>query len=431
MASPGEGPDRSDPAIEDFLDDPTRDPLDWRWLWETDEPFPLRGRPGFLGRLILVFKKILRPFVRVPAADLWDRQRAYNLILLEYIQQHGIQITERDRRIQDLLERGETRDQRLDHLDAFLDEGLKELMAFSDALYSRVDQKLDRYRREAATVGQRFASALEATATAVNDRPDSEAPDGPHRPTPSRQALQRAVSEDDYQRLEDLYRGTTVEIAERTRFYLPFLEGRRQVIDLGCGRGEALSVLKEGGIGARGVDSSEEAVRVCTSLGLEAAYGDVFEYLAGLSADSVDGVVSFHVIEHLPAERIAGLLRLAWRALEPGGRLILETPNPLSVVVAASHFWRDPTHLRPIHPDALVLACELAGFDSVERRFLRRFESQDSLPEIDPELLEARDRPLADAVNRLRDRLDDTLFGYQDYAVIATKSTDVNSSAGS
>ena len=61
--------------------------------------------------------------------------------------------------------------------------------------------------------------------------------------------------------------------------------------------------------------------------------------------------------------------------LPAGGVLILETPNPESLVAGSVNFHRDPTHLRPIHPDTLVFVCESAGFDPVQTVRLSRFPS--------------------------------------------------------
>jgi O-antigen chain-terminating methyltransferase len=132
--------------------------------------------------------------------------------------------------------------------------------------------------------------------------------------------------------------------------------------------------------------------------------------------------MSFHVIEHLPTASLDRLVRLAYRALRPGGVLILETPNPLSVVVAARNFWLDPTHVRPVHPESLKLMYELAGFDPVERLDLRPFPASQRLPEIDLATVPADQRTLADQVNRLRDRLDEVLFGYQDFGMVGRKN---------
>ena len=93
----------------------------------------------------------------------------------------------------------------------------------------------------------------------------------------------------------------------------------------------------------------------------------------------------------------------------------------LSLVVAARNFWLDPTHRRPIHPESLHLLYELAGFDPIERLDLRPFPDAERLPEIDLARLPEEQRRLADRVNRLRDRLDELLFGFQDYGMVGTK----------
>ena len=114
-------------------------------------------------------------------------------------------------------------------------------------------------------------------------------------------------------------------------------------------------------------------------------------------------------------------MALAAGALRPGGVLILETPNPLSVVVAARNFWVDPTHRRPVHPRALREMARQRGFDPIEVLDLRPFPESERLPEIPLADVPAELQPFADRVNRLRDRLDDVLFGFQDYGLVARK----------
>jgi hypothetical protein len=111
--------------------------------------------------------------------------------------------------------------------------------------------------------------------------------------------------------------------------------------------------------------------------------------------------------------------------------LILETPSPLSLVVAARNFWLDPTHVRPLHPESLRLLYEMAGFAAVERLDLRPFTDAERLPEIDLARLPAEQRTLGDAVNRLRDHLDELLYGCQDFAMIGTKAAGAAASPGS
>ena len=162
-------------------------------------------------------------------------------------------------------------------------------------------------------------------------------------------------------------------------------------------------------------------VAMCRERGLDAVEGDLFAALAAAPPGSLGAVLSFHVVEHLPIGALDRLVRLAWGALRPGGVLILETPSPLSLVVGARNFWLDPTHARPVHPESLRLLYELAGFDPVERLDLRPFPAAERLPEIELSRLPPEQRVLADAVNRLRDHLDDLLYGCQDFAMIGVQ----------
>lgn len=395
MAEERVGP--SDVAVDEFLDEPTRDPARWYRLWQRDLTFPVRSHRGALGRLLVAAKRLFRPLVTVPQNDLWERQRIFNLILLEWLQ--GLE----DRRLEP----------RLAHVESWIPDRLEELLRHNDALFARLDQKLDLYRRQARDLATTLGAALAAR--------EGGGEGGDAAAAGASEPLSRAFEEAGYLELERRFRGTEEEIGQRLALYLEILRDRGEVLDLGCGRGEALALLEAEGIPARGVDASGGMVEQCRQRGLEAEEGDLFASLAGVPAGSLGAVVSFHVIEHLPAEAVDRLVRLAWRALKGGGVLILETPNPLSVVVAARNFWVDPTHVRPIHPESLALSCRLAGFDPVERLGLRPFPPDRRLPEIDLATVPEAQQPLAHRVNELRDRLDELLFGDQDYAVVAEK----------
>lgn len=390
---PGDAREPAPPAIERFLGTPTRDLPEWRWLWDGDRRFPIRSHRGVVGRLIVAAKRLLRPFVVSPQADLWERQRVYNLVLLEYLQR-----AEETRHV--VLD---IHEHRLNHLEAVWAEGLHEVMSHNDALFARADQKLDFLRRESRETWARFSAVVAAVEKGGAG------------------AAARGREEQDYLELEKRFRGTQEDIAGRIRPYLRFLAGKGEVLDLGCGRGEALAILGEEGIAARGVDLSESMVEECLRKGLRAARANLFDALATAAPESLGGIVSFHVIEHLDPADVDRLVRLAWRALAPGGVLVLETPNPLSLVVAARNFWVDPTHRRPVHPDTLRMIYDLAGFDPVERIDLRPFTAEQRLPEIDLEQLPAEQRDLAHRVNEVRDRLDEMIWGHQDYALVGTR----------
>lgn len=464
-----EAPDRrapqSVPSVDELRDRPIGEIGRWRWLWEGDHRFPARSHRRFFGPLLRACKALLRPLVELPLREQLERQRAFNLALLAEIERqrvdelwqtayrisqrgdegfaaHEALFAERDvrhreverrfvdheRKFEALDEVARGYDERVGHLEKVQAQGLRDVMRHNDALFALVDQKLDRYRQEGRELLALLQSALAVSAGTAGAEPvGHREPRGAAAAAPA-ERLAQALDESRYLELERRHRGTEGEIADRLAPYLPRLAGRTEVLDLGCGRGEALRCLAAAGHRARGIDASVEMVAHCRALGLAAEPGDLFAALAAQAPASLDAVVSFHVIEHLPAERLEELVSLAWRALRPGGMLILETPNPLSLTVAASRFWLDPTHRRPVHPESLRLACELAGFASVEVMFLRPFPREERLPEVDLASLPAALQELADRVNRLRDRLDQALYGCQDYAVLAVRA---GGSAGS
>lgn len=414
MSSP-EAP-KPDPSVEDFVGEPTRDLDAWRWLWEGNHALPVVSRrQGLLGWAESALKRVarvFRPAVTLPQHDLWVRQQTFNLIVLEnleFLRRAPSDFIRDLRQVRDDLVRDvQNNHRRITYLEAFPKEVLTDFNQHTDALYALMDQRLDRYRRESKHYWSRLGSLLALVPDSAEGTVDPE-------------ALEEAWRDQSYLELEDRFRGTREEISNRAQAYLGYLEEKGPVLDLGCGRGEMLTVLKGHGLSARGIDQSEEMVTHCRNLGLTADRIDLFGALEQAQEGSLGGVLSLHVIEHLAPSDLDRLVRLAWRALEPNGTLILETPNPLSLVVAARNFWLDPTHRRPVHPATLMLLFEQAGFDPVERLDLRPFDEEDRLPEIDLSGLSDDMKPVADHVNRLRDQLDELLYGYQDYAMIGTK----------
>ncbi len=434
MSSAGDRPETSSgPSIEAFLGEtPTQEIADWRRLWEADRGFPLRSHRGLVGRLVVAFKRLLRPLVKLPQNDLWERQRTFNLVLLntlDRLDHHRDQLRDLQqarkellhdlRQVRDdLLRDVRNHERRIIDLEGVRKEGMEQIMRHVDALFAVVDQKFDRYREDNRQIWSRLGSLL-AVAEGAEEGLEGGPEKGAQLISPPR--LAAAWRERQYLELEERFRGVEEEISRRVAIYLPYLEKGGDVLDLGCGRGELLALLGERGIGARGVDASDEMVRRCREQGLGAERADLLEALERSAEESLGGVVSLHVIEHLPSAALPRLAALAWRALRPGGVLILETPNPMSLVVAARNFWLDPTHQKPVHPKMLSFCLEQAGFDPIEYLPLRPFAEDDRLPELAPAELAEELRPLAMQINRLRDRLDELLFGHQDYGLVATK----------
>jgi SAM-dependent methyltransferase len=215
-------------------------------------------------------------------------------------------------------------------------------------------------------------------------------------------AAEASIPETVYALFEERFRGSPEEVAEKQRFYLPFLRNLPgPVFDAGCGRGEFLQLLKDQGIPSRGVDSSGLAAETCRAAGLDVRQGDAIEALGAVPSESLGGVVAFQVVEHWPAAATLRFLAEARRTLAPGGVAIVETVNTDSLA-AMNAFYLDPTHVRPVPPEALRFLFDAAGFREM------RVEYRSPLP--DSERLEERSGNDA--------RLNSVLFGPQDYAVI-------------
>src|SRR5437763_7499231 len=90
-----------------------------------------------------------------------------------------------------------------------------------------------------------------------------------------------------YSTFEDIYRGSYEEIQDRFKVYLADLPNVNEipgfrVLDVGCGRGEWLDLLKQNGVSAYGVDTNIEVVRKSTDRGLDVRQEDVLEHMRGL-----------------------------------------------------------------------------------------------------------------------------------------------------
>lgn len=169
--------------------------------------------------------------------------------------------------------------------------------------------------------------------------------------------------DDPYSAFEDLFRGPQDLIRGRQAGYVDSVRGAGWVLDLGCGRGEFMDLLREHGMEARGVDLNEGMVAICREKGHAVELGDALEYLRGLDDHSVPAIFAAQFIEHLPAEGVVELLRLSAAKLEPGGIAIFETVNPHSPT-AMKAFWVDPTHYHPLFPEVLLAFGRFAGFAS-------------------------------------------------------------------
>ncbi len=219
---------------------------------------------------------------------------------------------------------------------------------------------------------------------------------------------EREESQALYAAFEERFRGDSGEIRKRLEFYLPVIRNgvpAAEILDLGCGYGDWLELLKENGFKAQGVENNRIMIERCRLRGLEVIDDDVMVHLGKLPDNSVGVVTAFHLIEHLPFQTLIRLLGEVQRVLKSGGLIILETPNPENLVVAACNFYSDPTHHKPIYPHTLTFILDLKGFANLRLEYLHPVE--DSPFNADDPALQA---------------LHTWFYGARDFAVIGKKN---------
>jgi O-antigen chain-terminating methyltransferase len=319
-------------------------------MWPVSAERPLERRPGLKGLLAYPIKRVLRPLMRWYVEPLAAEQRACNDAVLKLVD--------------DLYETS-------DRASAGGEAAHRSLV--------EIEERLRRVERRGSSSGP---IPLQTVAT---------------------QPAAAAVP--DYFAFEARMRGSTVAVRERQRPYVSDFVDAAPVLDIGCGRGEFLELLREAGVEARGIDADADMVAYARGEGLDVRQADLLAALEELEDDSLGGIFAAQVVEHLPPATLVRMLELAAARLRPGGILVAETINPLSPLALRSYF-ADLTHAQPLVPETLVQLAEQAGFREIQVRFVNEPEERLAVP----------DDPLIAANVR---RLNELLFGPLDYAIVA------------
>lgn len=218
---------------------------------------------------------------------------------------------------------------------------------------------------------------------------------------------QRLALDELYAAFENQFRGTPEHVKEGLKVYLPLLKDAgitSDILDLGCGRGEWLELLRAEGWQARGVESNRAMIENQRDQNLEIVQADALAHLRGLSTNSLRAITAFHFVEHVGLGELVDLLDEIKRVLKPGGLLIIETPNPKNLVVGACNFYSDPTHHKPLFPETLDFILKHRGFVHTQLQYLHPVEGC----------------PFQDT-SEASQALNSWLFSARDFAIIAWK----------
>ena len=418
----------------------------------------------------------LRARVQQMVAPMFERQKAFNAALVDHIDRNAVMHREVPGAVASSIELIRQELERLVHFQHRLVQFAAEITPYVDTkdreasglmrrinednaefaadLATQVLPRLDRLSDEIDTwqhviaALKRDMEALENTATlyaayaalggaaepaTAGGGTSAVAAGAASAPPPEAPAL--LVTDDQsyrYVAFENRFRGSTDEIRARVAAYLPQFEGASDVLDVGCGRGEFLDLLRERGISATGVDINHDMVELCRARGLEVVQSDALVHLEQLDDGALGGLFAAQVVEHLEPSRLLAFIDAAHRKLRPGAPLALETINVASWSAFFRSYVRDITHVRPVHPETLQFLVSTAGFRNARIVYRSPYPEEERLRQVE-ELRSATSSdgggdPAADlaqvaaVLNRNVETLNRLLFAEQDYAVVAERA---------
>jgi len=195
---------------------------------------------------------------------------------------------------------------------------------------------------------------------------------------------------------QDFFRGSYKDTQKKLSFYLKYIDPKyAPFIDIGCGRGEFIELLKNKNIPAVGVDVNYNYVKSIKEKGMAAVCTDAISFLGGYKG-KIGGISAMHVLEHLTFPQIYDFIKQSHQKLTSEGILIIETPNPNNLTVGTTNFFYDFTHITKLPPLLLQKTMEYVGFMKIKTIYFR------------PE-------------KRTKTEIGRRIFGPQDYAILGYK----------
>lgn len=281
---------------------------------------------------------------------------------------------------------------------------------------SKLEMNLAKVRSSITNVERQ---ALEAKNAGAVQKTDGQIPVTADEKTECAVGLERAQSGNTYSKIdyfdfENHFRGTVQNVKNRQKMYIPYFKDCGRVLDIGCGRGEFLELLKENDINAMGVDLYQEYAEYCCMKNLEVVCADGIDYL--MQCEKLDGIMAAQLVEHLDINQIVTLCETAYEKLNEGGVFIMETPNPRALSIYVNEFYMDPSHVKPVHPETLKYLLEKAGFSNTEIIYTQVSRVDKTIPELKSESITNLQE-----FNAGMKEVADLLYGSRDYAIVARK----------
>ena len=373
----------------------------------------------------------LRAFVWRLLAPPLEAQRRFNAEITDHINRNVAAHQDAQQAVATLIDVARREFHALVHFESLLVQYLQTITIYVDTK----DRSAGGHElRERVALAEQRVLALKRemdTLLARTSRP-APAPDGAagtaraDRPEPAG-AFTANVDSLTYVGFEDRFRGSREEIRSRLSDYLPIFASASDVVDVGCGRGELLDLLRQHGVAARGVDTNEGMVHLCRERGLAVEQSDALGFLERQADGSLGGLAAIQVVEHFDQAYLLRFLETAYHKMRDGAPMVLETINPACWMAFFETYIRDITHRQALHPDTLRYLVQTSGFGKVDVHFREPVRESDRLDHVSAAQAGATggaDAALASVVRTVNDhadKLNARLFSSMDYAVIARR----------
>lgn len=388
-------------------------------------------RPGLIGKVVTRIKRKVHAILFQLLDRYFSAERDFQTHLVQHLNDSARYVDARDMsNFWELIRKIDYDVQKaLDRIERIHDEQMGSLRTqekwLNETVQSNVIQLRDtvsRHNSEIQTL-ESVARGLESIVSRVK-QPVSLSANPAVATLPQAEESQAGAKHEadfSYLLLENRYRGSEEEISKRLEIYPAYFKSAsKPVLEIGPGRGELLKLLGKQNISAYGVDIDLAMVQAANAAGLDARAGDGIAHLRTLPDHSIGGLIAIQVVEHLQRHQLEELFALSLQKIEPGGRVIFETINPRSLLALSSNYFRDPTHVWPLHPDTLEYAMNLSGLKTVEVKFLSEVAREAQLRELKvEEYMSPRLSHTIQTINRNFEQLNSLLYGAQDYCIIA------------
>jgi SAM-dependent methyltransferase len=367
---------------------------------------------GIRGRLAGFVWRLLGPALQ--------QQLTFNAAVVDHLNRTGQAQSDAHRLLSQLVPVLREGFEALGRFESLLVQFAQQITPLADARERAIQAGIAELRTVAAVAQRASAATQREIEKLVAVSPASAADTAP-----SEASAQSVVQSHKYVGFEDRFRGSEEDIRARLEAYVPYFAGAADVLDVGCGRGEFLELMRAAGVSARGLDVNAAMVEVCRAKGLDAVRGDALGYLGSLPDQSLGGIIAVQVVEHLDPDYLMRFLQAAFHTLRPGSHIVLETINPTCWVAFFESYIRDLTHVRPVHPETLQYLLVASGFHQVDIVYrspvgdkLLAVEAPPARSDRSPDPL----APLIAAFNQNVERLNARMFTYLDYAAVGVRS---------